>query len=45
MDSQTAERRVMEDQKRSCLYGVAGPCFHPKCLEEQFKRVMESGEK
>lgn len=26
------DREVMSDMHRPCLYGVSGPCFHPKCL-------------
>lgn len=27
------ERAVMADDDRPCLFHVAGPCFHPRCLE------------
>ncbi len=27
------ERAVLADHDRPCLFHVAGPCFHPRCLE------------
>lgn len=24
---------VMQDRRRPCLYGVYGPCYHPRCLD------------
>jgi len=34
-------RAVMADHNRSCLYGVAGPCQHPKCLKAHFNTLQE----
>jgi hypothetical protein len=39
IDAKAIERRVMADRDRPCLYGVMGPCFHPKCLEAHFKTL------
>lgn len=36
-----ARRKVMEDQNRPCLYHVAGPCFHPACLEAHTRTILE----
>jgi len=35
------DRLVMEDIDRPCLFGVAGPCFHPKCLYAHFDTVLK----
>lgn len=36
------EREVLQDVNRKCLFNVAGPCFHPKCLEAEFNiRMLE----
>lgn len=34
------ERAVMADYNRPCLFHVAGPCFHPKCLEAHYETLM-----
>jgi hypothetical protein len=39
VDAKVIERRVMADRNRPCLYGVAGPCQHPKCLEAHFQTL------
>jgi hypothetical protein len=44
MDSKAIERAVMADNNRPCLYGVAGPCFHPNCLEAHFKTLAATSE-
>ncbi len=36
---QPLKYRVMGDENRPCLYGVAGPCFHPKCLEAHYETL------
>lgn len=36
VNAKAIERAVLADKKRPCLYGVAGPCFHPRCLESHF---------
>lgn len=36
VDAKAVERRVMADTGRPCLYGVAAPCQHPRCLEAHF---------
>jgi len=33
MTSKEIARKVLADQDRPCLFGVMGPCFHPKCLD------------
>lgn len=38
------ERAVMADQNRPCLYGVAGPCQHPKCLEAHYNTLKAARE-
>jgi hypothetical protein len=38
------ERAVMADSRRPCLFHVAGPCYHPLCLEAHYqtlKAIME----
>ena len=35
------ERAVMGDRNRPCLFGVRGPCFHPKCLEAHYNTLKE----
>lgn len=39
IDAKAVERRVMADHDRPCLYGVTGPCFHPKCLESHYNTL------
>ena len=36
------ERAVLADHGRPCLYGVAGPCQHPNCLEAHFKTLYDA---
>ena len=36
-----ADRKVMADENRPCLFHVAGPCFHPKCLEAYSDQLMK----
>lgn len=43
-DSKEIERRVMRDINRPCLFGVAGPCFHPKCLDAHYETVRRNME-
>jgi hypothetical protein len=33
------DRLVMADRERPCLYKVAGPCFHPRCLEAHAETI------
>lgn len=35
------DRRVMQDMDRPCLFHVAGPCFHPKCLEAHCNTIQD----
>lgn len=39
IDRKTIERAVMQDNARPCLFNVAGPCFHSKCLDAHFKTI------
>lgn len=32
---------VMRDKDRPCLFGVAGPCFHSKCLDAHFETLRQ----
>jgi len=45
MDCRALERAVMADRQRPCLYGVAGPCVHPKCLEAHYETLRSNGQK
>jgi hypothetical protein len=40
-DAKRIERAVLADRERPCLYHMAGPCFHPNCLESHFHNVAE----
>lgn len=31
--------KLMNDDERPCLFGVAGPCVHPLCLEAHRKTL------
>lgn len=35
-------RKVMEDHQRPCLFGVRGPCSHPKCLDAHYKTLWDA---
>jgi hypothetical protein len=35
------EYTVMRDQSRPCLFHVAGPCSHPKCLEAHYETIKQ----
>jgi len=35
------DRAVMADSNRPCLFGVAGPCFHPKCLNAHYETIKQ----
>ena len=39
LTSQDIGRAVMNDMDRPCLFGVAGPCFHPKCLDSYYETL------
>lgn len=41
---QPIKYKVMEDNNRPCLFGVAGPCFHPKCLEAHYETLRAASE-
>ena len=43
LDNKAIERAVMADHYRPCLYGIAGPCFHPNCLESHYKTLRSNG--
>lgn len=36
------ERAVMNDPRRPCLFHVAGPCFHPKCLVAHYATLSRA---
>jgi len=38
-DTKAIERAVMADRNRPCLYGVRGPCSHPKCLDAHYQTL------
>lgn len=38
-DSKEIQRMVLADNERPCVYGVAGPCQHPNCLEAHFQTL------
>jgi hypothetical protein len=40
-DPKAIERAVLAYEARPCLYGVAGPCFHPKCLLARYNAMQE----
>lgn len=40
-DGKAIERAVMADINRPCLYNVAGPCSHPKCLESHYQTLKQ----
>lgn len=33
---------VRADQNRPCLFGVAGPCSHPRCLYAHFETLRQA---
>ena len=41
IDPRAISRAVMEDRRRPCLFGVAGPCSHPKCLDAHYATRKE----
>ncbi len=41
-DNKAIERAVMSDINRPCLFGVAGPCSHPKCLNAHFETLRNT---
>lgn len=45
IDPKTIERAVMADQQRPCLYHIAPPCFHPKCLEAHYETLRQRATK
>ena len=43
VDYKSIGRSVMADAHRPCLYGVAGPCFHPNCLNAHYETLRSNG--
>ena len=39
IDAKAIERAVVADRSRPCLFRVAGPCYHPKCLEAHYETL------
>lgn len=45
IDPKAIERAVMADQNRPCLYHVAPPCFHPKCLVAHYETLKANAQR
>ena len=45
VDTWKIERAVLADADRPCLYGVAGPCSHPACLDAHYKTLFDAEKK